>query len=269
VSFSGKVGRTAEALAQAERFGHLTIALSNDPQGAVAKAAQHMLPIEVTTLGFSPGTSTYLGMVATLADLAVRWGEARGRDTSQARNVLETVPKLARETLLANNEPCRAAAELLRGRPWVSFLGAGPNEATARFGAAKLFEGPQIMGVATNIEEWAHEEYFVTTPGTPVVVVAPGGAAYSRAEEILSEINFIGAHPIVISDRVPGPPARLLPLAGELPEEFSPLLCALPLSLLGFYLAEALGKRSYNFSSEEIRVEHYDTIHRATIGEPA
>jgi sugar/nucleoside kinase (ribokinase family)/fructoselysine-6-P-deglycase FrlB-like protein len=269
VSFSGKVGRTAEALVQAGRFGHLTIALSNDPQGAVAKAARHLLPIEVPTLGFSPGTSTYLGMVATLTDLAVRWGQLRGRDTSQARTVLETVPKLARETLLANDEPCRGAAELLRGRPWVSFLGAGPNEATARFGAAKLFEGPQIMGVATNIEEWAHEEYFVTTPGTPVVVVAPSGAAYSRAEEILSEVNFIGARPIVISDRVPSHPAHLLPLAGELPEEFSPLLCALPLSLLGFHLAEALGKRSYNFSSEEIRVEHYDTIHRATIGEPA
>jgi sugar/nucleoside kinase (ribokinase family)/fructoselysine-6-P-deglycase FrlB-like protein len=269
VSFSGKVGRTAEALAQARQFGHLTIALSNDPQGAVARASQHLLPIEVTTLGFSPGTSTYLGMVATLTDLAVRWGQARGRDTARARTVLETVPKLARETLLANDEPCRAAAELLRGRPWVSFVGAGPNEATARFGAAKLFEGPQIMGVATNIEEWAHEEYFVTTPGTPVVVVAPSGAAYSRADEVLSEINFIGARPIVISDRVPAHPAHLLPLAGELPEEFSPLLCALPLSLLGFYLAEALGKRSYNFGSEAIRAEHYDTIHRATIGEPA
>jgi glucosamine 6-phosphate synthetase-like amidotransferase/phosphosugar isomerase protein len=243
--------------------------LSNEPEGAVAKAAQHMLPVEVATLGFSPGTSTYLAMVAALTDLAVRWGAARGRDTSQARAVLDTVPKLARETLLASDEPCRAAAELLRGQPWVSFLGAGPNEASARFGAAKLFEGPQIMGVSTNIEEWAHEEYFVTTPGTPVVIVAPNGAAYSRAEEIISEINFIGARPIVISDRVPGHPAHLLPLAGELPEEFSPLLCALPLSLLGFYLAEALGKRSYNFGSEEIRVEHYDTIHRATIGEPA
>jgi sugar/nucleoside kinase (ribokinase family) len=269
VSFSGKVGRTAEALAQAGRFGHLTIALSNEPEGQVAKASQHMLPIEVATLGFSPGTSTYLGMVATLTDLAVRWGAARGRDTSQARAVLDTVPKLARETLLAADEPCREAAELLRDRPWVSFLGAGPNEASARFGAAKLFEGPQIMGVSTNVEEWAHEEYFVTTPGTPVVIVAPSGAAYSRAEEILSEVNFIGARPIVISDQVPSHPAHLLPLAGELPEEFSPLLCALPLSLLGFYLAEALGKRSYNFSSEEIRVEHYDTIHRATIGEPA
>ena len=169
----------------------------------------------------------------------------------------------------ANAGPAREAAALLLGQPWITFLGAGPNEASAHFGAAKLFEGAQVLGVSTNIEEWAHEEYFVTPPSTPVVLVAPSGAGYSRATEILSEINFIGARPIVVSDLIPDQPADLLPLPAGLPEEFSPLLAALPLSLLGFHLAEMLGKRSYNFPSEQIRVEHYETIHRATIGEPA
>jgi sugar/nucleoside kinase (ribokinase family)/fructoselysine-6-P-deglycase FrlB-like protein len=269
ISFSGKVGRTAEALVQAERAGHLTVALTNNPDSAVGRAAAHLLPIDVPTLGFSPGTSTYLGMVSTLLDLALRWGEARGHDTAGARAVVETLPKLASETLHANADVARSAAALLAGREWVSFLGAGPNEASARFGAAKLFEGPQIMGVATNTEEWAHEEYFVTAPGTPIVVVAPGGAGFSRAEEILAEMAFIGARAIVVSDRPVGDDVLLLPLAGGVPEEFSPVLCALPLSLVGFHLADILGKRSYNFASEEIRAEHYDTIHRLTLGDPA
>lgn len=269
VSFSGKVGRTAEALLQADRAGHLTVALTNSPDSALGRSARHLLPIDVPTLGFSPGTSTYLGMVSTLLDLALRWGAARGRDVAAARSVADTLPKLASETLQANAAVARSAAELLVPRPWVSFIGGGPNEASARFGAAKLFEGPQIMGVATNIEEWAHEEYFVTTPGTPVVVVAPSGAAYSRAEEILAEMTFIGARPVVVTDQpVPGD-AVVLPLAGSLPEEMSPVLCALPLSLVGFHLADLLGKQSYNFASEAIRTEHYDTIHRLTLGDPA
>jgi hypothetical protein len=41
------------------------------------------------------------------------------------------------------------------------------------------------------------------------------------------------------------------------------------MSLVGFHLAALAGKRSYNFPSEEARAEHYDTIHRATIGDPA
>lgn len=269
VSFSGKVGRTAEALIQAERSGALTIALTNNPDSALGRSAAHLLPIDVATLGFSPGTSTYLGMVSTLLDLALRWGAARGRDVSAARGVVDTLPKLASETLHANTDVARAAAALLADRPWVSFLGAGPNEASARFGAAKLFEGPQIMGVATNVEEWAHEEYFVTTPGTPIVVVAPGGAGFSRAEEILAEMTFIGARPIVVTDQPVAGECLVLPLAGAVPEEFTPVLAALPLSLVGFHLADLLGKRSYNFASEAIRTEHYDTIHRLTLGDPA
>jgi fructoselysine-6-P-deglycase FrlB-like protein len=269
ISFSGKTGRPVEALVQAERFGHLTIGLTNDPNSALGRAAKHLLPIEVPTLGFSPGTSTYLGMLATLTDLALRWGTARGQDTASARAFAKTLPQLAQETLEANAEASRTAIDLLLDRPWITFLGAGPNEATAHFGAAKLLEGPQILGVSTNIEEWAHEEYFVTEPGTPVVVVSPSGAGHSRTEEILSEMAFVGARAILVSDQPDANAAHLLPVVGPVPEEFSPILCALPLSLLGFHLAEALGKRSYNFSSELVRSEHYETIHRATIGEPA
>ena len=43
----------------------------------------------------------------------------------------------------------------------------------------------------------------------------------------------------------------------------------LPLALLGFHLARLDGKQSYNFPSEAAREEHYETIHRATMGEPA
>jgi glucosamine 6-phosphate synthetase-like amidotransferase/phosphosugar isomerase protein len=164
-----------------------------------------------------------------------------------------------------------AARALIRGQ-WATFLGAGPNEATARFGAAKLFEGPQLLAVSTNIEEWAHEEYFVTQAGDPVVLVNPSGAGHDRGLEILSELRFVGATPVVVSDVEPtgaGGEELCLPLAQGLPEELSPVTAALPLSQVGFHLAELTGKRSYNFPSEDARTEHYDTIHRATIGEPA
>ncbi|HEX9552742.1 MAG TPA: hypothetical protein VF983_06010, partial [Streptosporangiaceae bacterium] len=150
---------------------------------------------------------------------------------------------------------------------------AGPNEATARFGAAKLLEGPQLLGVATNLEEWAHEQYFVTSAGDPVVLVNPSGAGHDRGLEILSELRFVGARPVVISDRRPPAPEvageLLLALAAGVAEELSPVTACLPLALAGFHLARLAGKRSYNFPSEAARDEHYQTIHRATIGEPA
>jgi ribokinase len=267
ISFSGRVGRTTEAALQAAAFGHPVIALTGNPDGQLASAADRILPIEVPTLGFSPGTSTYIGMLCMLIELALR--TSRRTSTRSIRYRCEQLPGQAAKTL----DWCDAAAAELAvqmgsGR-FVTFLGAGPNEATARFGAAKLFEGSQQVALATNVEEWAHEEYFITGAGDPVVVVAPTGAGLDRAWEILAELQFIGAQASVVSDIEPPGLAGHLRLATGAPEELSPVLAALPLAQLGFHLARQAGKRSYNFPSEEARAEHYDTIHRATLGEPA
>ena len=139
---------------------------------------------------------------------------------------------------------------------FVTFLGAGPNEATARFGAAKLFEGSQQIALATNVEEWAHEEYFITRPGDPVVVVAPTGrqprprlgdpvgAAVHRGRRDGRRMLRRGGGPV-------GQAGPVAPAAGRgAPEELSPVLAALPMAQLGFHLARQAGKRSYNFPSE-------------------
>jgi glucosamine 6-phosphate synthetase-like amidotransferase/phosphosugar isomerase protein len=151
----------------------------------------------------------------------------------------------------------------------VQFVGAGPHEAAAQFGAAKMCEGPQILGVATNLEEWAHEEYFVTEPGSPVVVVAPTGASSDRAREICDELRFLGADITIVTDAGAPDGARVLPIAPGLREEQTALLTPLPLALVAFHLAASAGRHSYNFPSAEAEREHYETIHRSTRGEPA
>ncbi|HEY6542443.1 MAG TPA: SIS domain-containing protein, partial [Ktedonobacteraceae bacterium] len=270
ISFSGKVGRTIEAAAQARRFGHRVVVLTGAADSLLAQQADDVILLSVPTLGYSPGTSTYLAIVAALLDLSVVWGKTRGRDISNQEILLRKAPDLARQTLEDANAPAQRVAEQLVKQPWLTFLGGGPNLATAHFGAAKMFEGPQKLGVATNIEEWAHEEYFVSRAGTPVFLIAPAGASFDRATEILSELNFIGAHPVMISDTRPEQPCdTFIPLAPGLPEEFSPLLAALPLSLFAFHLSRASGQQRFEFASPEIAREHYETIHRATQGEPA
>jgi len=267
ISFSGKVGRTNEAARQAAAFGHPVIALTGHADGPLAAAADRILPIDVPTLGFSPGTSTYVGMLCTLIDLAAR--TPRSGDGPAIRAACEQLPGQAAKTLdWCGDVASGLAARMVSGR-FVTFLGAGPNEATARFGAAKLFEASQQIALAASVEEWAHEEYFITRPADPVVVIAPSGAARDRAWEILSELQFIRADATVVSDVEPPGRAGHLRLPTGAPEELSPVLAALPLAQLGFHLARQAGKRSYNFPSEAARDEHYDTIHRATFGEPA
>jgi len=278
VSFSGKTGRTIEAAHQARAFGHLVIALTGDPGSPIAKVADCVLPAEIPTFGFSPGTSTYTAMLVTLLALAAELGAsaAAGADEPASRDVvsrysadLQRLPGLAEETLRLSEGPACAAAERLAGARMITFLGAGPNEASAKFGAAKLFEGAQQIALATNVEEWAHEQYFITRPGEPVVLVAPSGASSDRAAEILAELNYVEALPVFVGDRAPPLPALLLPVAAGIGEELSPVLASIPLSQIGLHLMRLNGKRSYNFPDDEARREHYDTIHRVTIGDPA
>jgi len=272
VSYGGTVGRTIEAARQATDFGHPVIALTGNADGQLAAAADRVMPIDVPTLGFSPGTSTYIGMLCTLIELALRTAPADAPRTAaeEIRRACAQLPGQAAKTLDWCDGPAAETAARIGSGRFVAFLGGGPNEATARFGAAKLFEGAQQLAVATNTEEWAHEEYFITRPGDPVIVVAPSGASQDRAWEILSELLFIKADATVVSDIEPPRAADgHLRLAAGTPEELSPVLAALPLAQLGFHLAGQAGKRSYNFPDQETKDEHYDTIHRATRGDPA
>ncbi len=270
VSFSGQTGRTIEAARQARAFGYPVVGLTGDLESPVAKAADWALSAEIPTFGFSPGTSTYTAMLVTLLMLAAELGAEGGADRAKSyAKELEQLPELAQQTLSMGEEASYAAAQRLVGARMTTFLGAGPNEATARFGAAKLFEGGQQLAVTTNLEEWAHEQYFITRPGDPVVLIAPSGAATDRAAEILDELNYVEAAPLFVSDQAPPGPALHLPLSGGVGEELSPVLASLPLSQLGLHLMRLNGKRSYNFPDDDARREHYDTIHRVTIGEPA
>jgi fructoselysine-6-P-deglycase FrlB-like protein len=270
ISFSGKVGRTIEAAKQVRRFGHRVLVLTGKPDSPLAQEATDLIQLSVPTLGYSPGTSTYLAIVSALLQLAVVWGKMRGVEITQAEKLLRDVPVLAEQTLETGNEAAQRVADHVARNDWITFLGAGPNLATARFGAAKLFEGPGKLGVATNIEEWAHEEYFVSGEGTPIFLIAPGGASFDRAGEILFELNFIGAYAVFISDTKPQDMKGIyIPLAPGLPEEFSPLLAALPLSQFAFHLTRASGHERFEFRSPEVAKEHYETIHRATEGKPA
>jgi sugar/nucleoside kinase (ribokinase family)/fructoselysine-6-P-deglycase FrlB-like protein len=278
VSFSGKTGRTIEAAHQARAFGHLVVALTGALDSPIAKVADCVLPAEIPTFGFSPGTSTYTAMLVTLLTLAAELGAnfaagaggaASPDAVSRYAKNLKHLPRLAEETLRLSKGPASAAAERLAGARMITFLGAGPNEASAKFGAAKLFEGSQQTALATNIEEWAHEQYFITRLSDPVVLVAPTGASSDRAAEILSELNYIEALPVFVGDQAPPLPALVLPVAAGAGEELTPVLASIPLSQIGLHLMRLNGKRSYNFPDEEVRREHYDTIHRVTIGDPA
>ena len=270
VSYSGQVARTVEAARNAAHFGAEVLALTGRPERRLAQTATRVLPVEISSLGFSPGTTTYIGLLLAAYLLAIGLGRRRRVITeSRTKELLAQLATLAGDvetTIEQSAALIREQAIGLAGSETVVFVGAGPNYASALFGAAKLFEGAQMNGVAQNTEEWAHLQYFISGPSSPTVLLAPRGRASDRSLEIATEMRFIATPFLVITDdpRLDAWQAltpNVVALPAGVPEIFSPLLFAVPLSLLGYYLAVQRGKQSYNFPSAAHEQEHYQTLH--------
>lgn len=275
LSYSGEVGRTIEAAASARDLGWDVVCLTGRPHSRLARVATPMV-LDVPTLGFSPGTSTYVAMLCGVYCLAAELARASGRSREAARAdaALELVPGLAQRTLALCASPARDFAAVMADADVTTFLGAGPHRATASFGAAKVFEGAQRQAVSQDLEEWAHEQYFVSAGrGTPTAVVAPAGASRDRAGELLQEMQFLEVPAGLVTDVVDDAVARLatlvMPVAPGLDEAYSPLITCLPLAVAAYELAALLGRRAYGFVSEAQEREHYATIHRDSRGTPA
>ena len=156
ISFSGQVGRTIEAAHQAAAFGHRVIALTHDADSPLGEAADEVLLVDVPTLGFSPGTSSYVGMLVTLLNLAASAANGPFADSGFSNSCRRSCPSSLPRLWLCARCPVLAAAEQLLGARVVTFLGAGPNEASraircgkARGRASTAVEGHQPRGVGT------------------------------------------------------------------------------------------------------------------------
>jgi glucosamine 6-phosphate synthetase-like amidotransferase/phosphosugar isomerase protein len=270
ISYSGQVARTVEAARNAAHMGCTVVAITGRPERRLGQTVPRVLAVQIPSLGFSPGTTTYIGLLVAVYLLAIGLGRRRGLITGfQAGKLLEQLEAISiavESTIVGGDEPYQALASWLAEAETVVFLGSGPNYASAMFGAAKLFEGAQMHGVAQNTEEWAHEQYFISDAATRTVLLAPIGRGLDRAREIAREMRFIETPFLVITDDQDAAAwqaltTRLVSLPSGVAEVFSPILFTAPLSLLGYYMAVARGKTSYNFPSDAHEREHYETLH--------
>jgi glutamine---fructose-6-phosphate transaminase (isomerizing) len=253
VSNSGRVVRTVEAAANARARGLLAIAVTYDPGSRLAEAAEIALPFRYEDPGFGPGTISYVASLGALYALAIRASELSGREVDGLVADVEAQAEAAAATIdLADPIAERLAIELPDDAK-VDVVGGGPSYGTAFFGRAKLIESAHSPGGAHELEEWAHEEFFCTGPGTITVVVAPPGASHDRAVEQLEAAREIGATAVAVCP-LDAPAATaadlVIPVAGDAREELSPLTYCIPLELLAYRYASRRGLTMLGFDDE-------------------
>jgi glutamine---fructose-6-phosphate transaminase (isomerizing) len=269
VSKSGRVVRTVECARAAGERGITSIGLTHDPASRLARAATMLLPCTYEDVGSGPGTLSYLASLTGLYALAIRLGELNGRlDQAAVSRTLEALAA-AGDNIARTIEASRDAASWLAAKlpteGLISVLGGGPNYATALFGMALFIEVAAFPAAGVELEEWAHEQYWCTRPGTITLIVAPPGASVDRAREQLQAVRDIDGYAVAICSADDAETSVLgnavLPVVAPADELLSPLVMGIPLELTTLAFAQRLRRAVLVFDDENRRVVHFRQLY--------
>jgi glucosamine--fructose-6-phosphate aminotransferase (isomerizing) len=259
ISNSGGSTRTRECLTLARERGALTVAVVGSRTGPLAGLADRVIHRPIGPLPEVDGSRArvyqnlveYVATLATLYGLGLEMGARQGRLTRAEADAgerrLDAAVGALGEVAQAVEPSVAALAADLDGADTIWVIGGGPSRGTADYLAAKFHEQLPWNGIAQDLEEWAHLQYFLTLAWkarSVVLVLAPPGNALDRAEELVAGIANAGGRAIVVAHpahgRFPGAYARL-DVAVETPELFSPVTYHVPVQLLVLHLARLTG----------------------------
>ena len=249
VSNSGTVSRTIEGIRLAREKGAWTFAVTVSAENKLAHAAETLIKVNATpnikelpdgTRVVTPGSITYTASMLGLFAAAIAIGERIGNlDPSRSASMVAELHDVAVAMDKADAPVRRLAEECARtftpDRRTV-FLGGGPNYATAYFAMAKWFEGLTRPAHTSELEEWAHEQYFITDETTDTFIILPPGAGRDRGLEQAQAARDMGSRVIIVGDEADSVAQAAadiyFPMPSGIPESLTPFVYKLPFEYL-------------------------------------
>jgi glucosamine--fructose-6-phosphate aminotransferase (isomerizing) len=248
VSQSGETIDTLMAVRSARSRGAHVIALVNTEQSAIERESNAAV---YTRAGIEIGvaaTKTFTAQIAALGLIGLALSRAKGAisepELSHELRELTLLPGRIVEALRVEGK-VRTLAERLHRASDVLFLARGVLFPIALEGALKLKEISYIHAEGYPAGEMKHGPIALIDEGTPVIMLASRGPAYDKLLSNMEEVKARKGFVIAVSDAPEDP--SLVRLADEiLPVPISsgissPILFTIPLQLLAYYVAVALG----------------------------
>ncbi|WP_460452069.1 glutamine--fructose-6-phosphate transaminase (isomerizing) [Alsobacter sp. SYSU BS001988] len=249
ISQSGETADTLAGLRYAKENGQKILSVVNVPTSSIARESDVVAP---TLAGPEIGvasTKAFTCQLTVLACLAVAAGLARGTlsESEGLRLVTEliAVPGLMAETLKHEHEVEQVARDLSKVSD-VLYLGRGSSFPMALEGALKLKEISYIHAEAYAAGELKHGPIALIDETMPVIVIAPRDALYEKTVSNMQEVAARGGRIVLISDAhaaaesgLDGLENVVMPPMGA---DFAPIVYAVPIQLLAYWAAVALGK---------------------------
>lgn len=240
LSMSGGVGKSIAAARMARERQARVLAVTNTHGSALAEVAHETILLDITeSSAFLSGTVTYTASVLVLLMIAALGGVPTAQAPS-AIDVLATgIDGVA--TALASEAIVREWTATLAAAPVWYILGMGPQQATARYGAAKLVEVADMVAIPNETEEFFHEHHWVVRPGDPVVILAHDVPSRQRAAGAMAHLLELQIPTALIGDAEAVPSGIVRVRLPSVESCVSPLPAAVPLQWTAYWLSRARG----------------------------
>ena len=231
VSQSGATPEIVRTLQALQDGGGRGLAITNEPDSPLARAADEALVLELGDERAIPATKTVTGQFTALAIVA----SALGR-VLFTRAELDAVPD-AIQTVLADRGAIAPAAQTLVGVSQLIIVARGYLFAAALETALKIKETCSILADGYSAADLRHGPIAAVTRGVPVVALCAAGRALMDVASLVQDLRAREANVLLVGS---GDDADVSLPAG-VPEPLAPIVAVVRGQQLAYELALRLG----------------------------
>ena len=245
ISQSGETADTLSAVKEIQLKGGQVYGIINVVGSTIARECRQGVYIHSGPEQSVASTKAFSNMVAALTMFALQVGRSRSTSKERGQELihgLQQIPHLIEE-YLEDQGPIMEAVELVKNSKSVFFLGRGISAPVAKEGALKLMELAYIPCLAYPAGEMKHGPIALLEEGSPIIFIVPNDHVKEKTVSAIHESKARGAKIILIHEKgddisLEGDVNIAVPKVHSL---LSPLLTVVPLQLIAYHTALALG----------------------------
>jgi len=246
ISQSGETADTLAAMREAQKRGARALGIVNVVGSTIARESDGGIYIHAGPEIGVASTKAFTSQVMALALFTLRLARLRGLPAEEGRPIVEALQKLPAQIkdVLDRAEEIESIAEEFKDAANFLYLGRGYNFPAALEGALKLKEISYIHAEGYPAAEMKHGPIALIDENMPVVFIAPHDSVFDKVVSNVQEVKARGGRVIALTSRSEQSLAGKIDYEIRVPETidmFTPILAAVPLQLLAYYIAVKRG----------------------------
>ncbi|MFJ9410980.1 glutamine--fructose-6-phosphate transaminase (isomerizing) [Streptomyces sp. NPDC101393] len=243
VSQSGETYDVLAAVQELKRKGARVLGLVNVVGSAIARETDGGIYVHAGPEVCVVSTKCFTNMVVSFALLALHLGRIRDLSVADGKRIIEGLRKVPAQIteILEGEAEIKKLAELYADAKSMMFIGRVRGYPVAREASLKLKEVSYIHAEAYPASELKHGPLALIEPAMPTVAIVPDDDLLEKNRAAMEEIKARSGRILAVAHQEQQKADHTIIVPKNEPE-LDPILMGIPLQLLAYHTALALGR---------------------------